>query len=96
MHDSPGSFAEQLRLVWQGAAKISKQGAKLVCRFGSIRDRPQDPVELIKRSLDGSGWRIITIRDAGTAHNGKRQAAQFGQRITCGPRRECDVYAERD
>jgi hypothetical protein len=92
-HGSPHQFGAQLRQVWLNVAKVSAPHAKLACRFGGIRDRRQDPLSLLKSSLQGTPWRITTIRDAGTALNGKRQAAQFGERIRRKPLREWDVYA---
>jgi hypothetical protein len=92
-HGSPKVFASQLRDVWRNVATVCRAHAKLVCRFGGIRDRRQDALELIKSSFRETEWRLTTVRDAGTALNGKRQAAQFGERIKRRPLREWDVYA---
>jgi len=94
-HLSPAVFASQLRHVWSRAARVALPTARLICRFGGIRDRSADPLLIIKESLRGSGWRLTTIRDAGNADAGKRQAAQFGVRITSAPCPEYDVYAIR-
>jgi len=91
-HTDPIGFADQLRAVWQNAAAVSVNGARLVCRFGQIGDRPVHPIDLMRVSLVGSGWNLYTIRPAGTARDGRRQAMQFGTSTTK-PRNEYDFYA---
>ena len=49
----------------------------MVIRFGGIPDRHANPLDLIKNSLSNSGWRITTIKEAGPATAGKRQADTF-------------------
>jgi DNA methylase len=93
VHSSPTHFSNQLGKVWRNAAKACSGNAKLIVRFGGINDRDVDPIDLVKSSLDNTPWRIVTIRSAGTAHNGKRQAFQFGAPGTWKPRKEYDVYA---
>lgn len=73
-HASPGSFAAQLKDVWQHVGAVCVSGAKLVIRFGAINDRKVDSLALLKQSLKDSGWRIQTIRSAGSASEGRRQA----------------------
>jgi hypothetical protein len=92
-HNSPTSFSEQLSQVWRNIESACTPNARLVCRFGGINDRDVDPLELLKDSFKNTSWRLVTIRGAGTAHNGKRQASQFGIRVTSKPRKEYDVYA---
>jgi hypothetical protein len=92
-HQSPLVFASQLRAVWSRAAQVALPRARLVCRFGGIRDRRADPLDIIKSSFHESGWRLTTIRDGADANIGKRQAAQFGVRIATAPCPEFDVYA---
>jgi hypothetical protein len=94
-HSTPSYFSTQLGRVWRNAATISAQNARLVCRFGGIHDRKTDCLEIIKSSFKDSGWRLTTIRNAGTALNGRRQAPQFGERQKQHPREEYDVYAKR-
>jgi hypothetical protein len=94
-HQNPTVFASQLRDVWSRAASVALPRARLVCRFGGIRGRSADPLDIIKASFRESGWRLTTIRDAGDASAGKRQAAQFGVRIAAAPCPEYDVYAVR-
>jgi hypothetical protein len=92
-HGSPEVFVQQLAQVWRNVARICQPHAKLVCRFGGIQDRKQEPLELLKASLREAGWHITAIRDAGSALDGKRQAMQFGERTRNKPRPEYDVYA---
>jgi hypothetical protein len=93
-HSSSAVFASQLRTVWQNVLAVASTNARLVIRFGSINDRPVDPQTIIKTSLQGSGWEIATIRSAGTAMDGKRQANTFVpmDRPRCN---EIDVYCRR-
>lgn len=78
-HGSAATFASELRKVWQNTRACAARDANMVIRFGTINDRPVDPVALMKQSLEDSGWVISTIRCAGTALNGKRQAETFVQ-----------------
>lgn len=93
-HSSPESFAADLRKVWLNAGKVCAEDAKMVIRFGGITDRSADPLTLIKNSLSDSGWRITTIREAGSAAEGKRQANAF-LRTESGPMIEYDVWATK-
>lgn len=92
VHSSPEAFAANLRAVWINVAEVSVSNARMVIRFGGIRDRRANPLDIIKSSLAGSGWRIQTIRQAGTASAGKRQADAF-LRNQSNPLAECDVWA---
>jgi hypothetical protein len=91
-HGSPESFADGMRVVWRNAATACAPEAHLVVRFGGIADRKAEPVGIIKASLRNSGWRIQTMRPAGTAKAGKRQAETFLRRSRK-PRLEYDVWA---
>lgn len=92
-HDSPKSFVRQLSEVWENCANVCRSGARMVVRFGRIPDRPVDPVELLRESLSGTGWRVQTRRDAGSASSGKRQARHFG--VKSKAHEEFDVWAVR-
>ncbi len=87
-------FAADLRQVWRNAEEVCAEDAKMVIRFGGITDRRADPLDLIKSSLSNSGWRIATIREAGSATEGKRQANAF-LRTKSKPMVEYDVWATR-
>jgi hypothetical protein len=91
-HSSADHFVDQLATVWKNVAMSCKSDARMITRFGGINDRKQEPLELLKASLKGTGWKIMTIRDAGSARDGRRQADQFGGTQNS-PRTEYDVYA---
>jgi hypothetical protein len=76
-HRSPEQFVADLRTVWRNASAVCRDGARMVVRFGGIRDRRIEPHELVKASLEGDDWRICTTRPAGDAKAGKRQADSF-------------------
>lgn len=88
------TFERQLANVWRNVATVSAKGAKLVIRFGALPSMPCDAAKLLKSSiqLSDSGWRVVTIRNAGTAANGRRQADQFAQDVNA-PSSEIDLYA---
>lgn len=94
VHSSPEEFAADLRSVWQNAGNVCAGDAKMVIRFGGITDRHASPLELIKNSINDSGWRISTIREAGSAALGKRQADAF-LRTKTKPMAEYDIWATR-
>ncbi|SRR6266480_5699189 len=96
-HSSPERFAEQLGDVWRNVAKACADGARLVVRFGGIRDRHQSPRDILWESFDlaDSGWRITNVSPAGLATHGKRQAEQFLGALRK-PVAEFDVYARLD
>ncbi len=77
VHSSPEDFAADLRQVWRNAAKVCADDATMVIRFGGITGRRTEPLSLLKRSLRDSGWRVSTVREAGSATKGKRQADTF-------------------
>ena len=91
-HSSAERFAAQLRVVWTNIADVSSPDALLVVRFGGISDRTADPIEILKTSFVGSPWKLNTIKHAGSADIGKRQAQHFG-RVRCAARPEYDVWA---
>ena len=76
-HASVETFALQLREVWRNVGIICTSGARLVIRFGAINDRRVDALQLLRHSLQGSGWEIIDIFSAGSASRGRRQALHF-------------------
>lgn len=76
-HRSPEKFIADLRAVWRNTRAVCSDGAKMVVRFGGIRDRRVEPIELARASFQESGWRISAVRPAGDAKSGKRQADSF-------------------
>lgn len=91
-HSSPESFVKQLTDVWTHVRRACKRDAMLVVRFGGIQDRKCDSVKMLKESLRQANWRLVTMRPAGTALDGRRQASQFFE-ATKAPRMEYDFYA---
>jgi hypothetical protein len=94
-HTNAEMFTCDLHSVWENAARVSNGGARLVCRFGGIHDRSAEPLDIIRDSLADSGWRITTIRSAGDARDGRRQAEHFVSDVKP-PKAEYDVYAVRE
>lgn len=91
-HSSQEDFIEDLRRVWRHSASVCRDGASLVVRFGSINDRNVgNPLEMIKASLQGTDWRILTAKPAGAASKGRRQATSFG--TNSDPISEFDVWS---
>lgn len=74
-------FATELARVWRNAARASRDGARLVVRFGCLPCYSGDPWDLLLRSLELSDrrWRVLSVTDAGSARHGRRQAVQFGR-----------------
>lgn len=92
VHSSPEDFAADLHQVWRNTKNVCAEDAKMIIRFGGITDRRADPLDLIKKSLTDSGWRITTAKKAGTAKAGKRQADSF-LRSRSKPMTEYDIWA---
>jgi len=92
-HESPEQYMRELASVWRNAASACRDGARLVARFGGIRDRQVPVRDIILDSLKSGGWRVRTVFAAGTASAGKRQADSF-LRTYSRPVEECDVWAE--
>lgn len=94
-HSSPDEFTNDMRSVWKNAAKVCARGAIMVIRFGGIPDRKANPLTLIKDSLSDSNWSIQTVRQAGLASHGRRQADGF-LRIKSKPMLEYDIWTRRN
>ena len=77
VHSSPDDFVGDLRKVWNNAAESCVPDATMVVRFGGIRNRCVEPLELAKASFRDGPWRLSTMRCAGSALRGKRQADAF-------------------
>lgn len=85
-------FTQALRTVWNRVSQASREGAKLVVRFGALPSMPTNPAEVIADSLLGTPWVLREVRPAGLATAGKRQAKQF-QFVKNSPIEEVDVHA---
>jgi hypothetical protein len=94
-HSSEDDFVKGLAAVWRRAAAVCEVGAKLVVRFGALPSVSINLHGLLTRSLREAdcGWRITTIRNAGTAQGGRRQYEQFGA-AKSDPIGEIDLYAD--
>ncbi len=78
-HSSQDDFAFSLARVWDNVANVGADNLRMVVRFGAIRSRKVDPIELFMMSLRKSTaeWRVLTRVSCGTARRGKRQAIQM-------------------
>jgi hypothetical protein len=87
------TFVADLASVWKHTAAVSRPRARLVIRFGALPSCKADPATLIRSTLSkaDAGWEISTIRRAGAASKGHRQAEQFRQEAS-EPIEEIDVY----
>lgn len=94
IHSSPEDFSDNLGQVWRNTKSVCAKHAKMVIRFGGISDRKASPSEIIKKSLAGSDWQIETIKPAGSARTGKRQADSFLRKKT-NPVVEFDVWVRQ-
>lgn len=90
-HSSSSAFAQDLRKVWTGLRTQSSDNAHMVIRMGSIPSRQSDPRSILENSLYHTGWKLLTLRDAGDPRSGKRQHDHFG-RASSFPAREIDVH----
>jgi hypothetical protein len=90
------TLADELGAVWRAAANVSKPRAKLVIRFGTLASIDVNPYDVIRSSLQVAdvGWKVVTVRSAGSPPEGRRQAEQFGAGVAT--RKEIDVYAVLD
>ncbi|MBX5467979.1 MAG: hypothetical protein K6U14_10895 [Firmicutes bacterium] len=95
VHSSPDHFVDDLRRVWLNVKEVCTDDAIMVVRFGGIRDRQINPLKLIQRSLEFTGWRITRVEEAGHAQAGKRQADAF-LRQKSEPMIEYDIWASRN
>lgn len=94
-HGSHQSFIEDLAKVWRIIARRAQDDAHLYVRFGSIPSAKSDPRKILKASLEEAGsWRLISVRNADTSHNGKRQADYMGGESE--PSTEFDFHALLD
>lgn len=76
-HLCPNTFADQLRQIWQNVGEVCLYNARLVIRMGSINYKKVNHIDILKKSFIGSGWKIQTVRSAGTASIGYRQSLHF-------------------
>lgn len=80
-HLSPEHFSKDLKKIWSALAGQAASDVLMVIRFGAINNRPITPEDLIRDSLQESGWKVTRIRPAGLSSAGKRQAKSFSKNI---------------
>jgi hypothetical protein len=91
-HSGHEAFVRDLAKVWKNLAKRSRDGADLYLRFGTLPSVKSDAKALLRSSLEEAGdWKLVSVRNADTAHAGKRQADHMGQEST--PSQEFDFHA---
>ena len=90
-HSGAISFAAQIGQVWSNTRRIASEDTRLVIRFGGIHDRAADPMDVIRMSLQNTGWVISTAKAVPDSDTGKRQVRQFVETPKTGIT-EYDVY----
>jgi hypothetical protein len=76
-HLNPAHFATEMGRVWKNVASHATAGARLIIRYGGINDRAAEPMDVLKKSLIDSGWRMVTAKAVPDSDNGRRQVRQF-------------------
>ncbi|MDR1041377.1 MAG: site-specific DNA-methyltransferase [Deltaproteobacteria bacterium] len=90
-HTNAAHFAAEMGCVWKNVASHTTTGARLIIRYGGIHDRAAEPMDVLKKSLSDSGWRMVTARAVPDSDSGRRQARQF-QSVPKKAITEHDVY----
>jgi len=93
-HSSAAHFAAEMGRVWKNMASYTATDARLIIRYGGIHDRAVEPMDILKKSFNGSGWRVATTRVVPDSDCGRRQVRQFQAE----PKKaivEHDVYCHR-
>jgi hypothetical protein len=93
-HTGADHFATDMGRVWKNVASHTAKRARLIIRYGGIHDREAEPMDVLKKSLIDSGWKMVTARAVPDSDSGRRQVRQFQaepkKAIT-----EHDVYCHR-
>jgi len=78
-HAGQDIFAKSLGQVWKNMARSKAKSLDMYVRFGIIPSSEVDAKELVLNSLEESGvsWKVVSVRSARTAAEGKRQADQM-------------------
>jgi hypothetical protein len=76
-HTSAVHFSSEMARVWKNVAERAETNARLIIRFGGIHDRDADPMDVLKASLVGTGWKMATVKSVPDADRGRRQVRQF-------------------
>lgn len=88
-HAGQDVFASSLGKVWANMANTEADSLHMYIRFGVIPSTNVDAKALMYKSLEASGanFKLVSARNASSAHSGKRQAEQM--RADSGA---CDEY----
>ena len=70
-------FIDQLSQVWNNCSMLCSDGARMYVRFGEIGSKVMDPEEVIRKTFDGTCWKIDTIDGAGEPKKGHRSSTSF-------------------
>ena len=76
-HSGADHFAAEMGRVWKNVASHTTKDARLIIRYGGIHDRDAAPMDVLKKSLVGSGWKMVTARAVPDSERGRRQVRQF-------------------
>lgn len=93
-HSGADHFAAEMGRVWKNVAEHTTDDARLVVRYGGIHDRDAVPMDVLKKSLADSGWKMKTAKAVPLPETARRQVVQFG----AAPKKaitEHDVYCHR-
>ena len=80
-HNSPKKFANELKQVWVNTAKVCKRKANMIIRFGGINNRKAVSIDILKDSIVDTPWKLFSIKSAGKASAGHRQANHINKNI---------------
>lgn len=83
-HGGQAVFAASLGKVWSNMALSTSDQLRMFVRFGIIPSAKVDAKKLFLESLESSGanWKVVSVRNAKTADEGKRQAEQMRSNST--------------
>ncbi|MBK9132804.1 MAG: DNA modification methylase [Betaproteobacteria bacterium] len=93
-HSGADHFATEIGRVWKNVATHATNDARLIIRYGGIHDRDALPMDLLRRSLLDSGWKMKSAKAVPQPRAARRQVVQFGAE----PKKaiaEHDVYCHR-
>ena len=93
-HSGADHFAAEMGRVWKNVADHTTETARLIIRYGGIHDRDAEPMDVLKKSLVDSGWKMKTAKAVPDSDAARRQVIQFGAK----PKKaitEHDVYCYR-
>lgn len=92
IHSGQKDFIKQLNKVWKNCESLCKPKAKMAVRFGKVNSYGNDPLEVIRKTFDGTSWQFDSWKDAGKPTKGKRQCDSF-LNSSIGDYNEIDVIA---